>query len=153
MIAQVMDVSSSFSALGVLQTPPSTRLLVSACCPDKDLIVLISRLGGRDRLGLWNYTHGSKIWEVDVGVGDESTVIDIVDIAWSPDGMFLVLTFDVPYLRVRPVDSRCSQSPPRHPPFPTRWHKTIYPTLASTFSISALQDDRRVVVLRRSARE
>ncbi|KAG6899924.1 hypothetical protein C0993_005314 [Termitomyces sp. T159_Od127] len=70
-----MDVTSSLSALGILQTPPSTRLLASACCPDKDLIVLISRLGGRDRLGLWNYSHGSKVWEVDVGVGDEGQSI------------------------------------------------------------------------------
>ncbi|KAG5722502.1 ATP-dependent RNA helicase DRS1 [Termitomyces sp. T112] len=91
-----MDATRSFSALGVLQTPPSTRLLPSACCPDKDLIVLISRLGGRDRLGLWNYSHGSKIWEVDGGVGDENTVIDIVDIAWSPDGQSIVAVHNPP---------------------------------------------------------
>ncbi|KAG6879286.1 hypothetical protein C0992_003890 [Termitomyces sp. T32_za158] len=104
-----MDVTNSFSALGVLQTPPSTRLLASACCPDKDLIVLISRLGGRDRLGLWNYSHGSKVWEVDVGVGDESTVVDIVDIAWSPDGQLIAAVQNPPLVTLHSLQDGTRQ--------------------------------------------
>ncbi|KAG6857580.1 hypothetical protein H0H87_000179 [Tephrocybe sp. NHM501043] len=63
---------------------------------DKDLVALISRLGGRDRLGLWNYSHGTKVWEVDVGLGDENTVTDIVGIAWSPDGQSIVIAHHPP---------------------------------------------------------
>ncbi|KAG6851048.1 hypothetical protein H0H93_002940 [Arthromyces matolae] len=94
-----MDVKSSFSSFGVLQAP-STRLLPSACCPDKDLIVLISRLGGRDRLGLWNYSHSAKIWEVDTGAGDENTMTEIVGIAWSPDGKSLVAVHHPPLITI-----------------------------------------------------
>ncbi|KAF8078603.1 anaphase-promoting complex, cyclosome, subunit 4-domain-containing protein [Lyophyllum atratum] len=77
--------ANGLSPLGVLHIPSSSRLLTSACCPDKDLVALISRLGGRDRLSLWNYSHGSKVWEVDVGAGDENVAADIVGLAWSPD--------------------------------------------------------------------
>lgn len=78
--------ADAFAPLAVLQIPSPSRLLATACCPDKDLVVLISRLGGEDRLSLWNYNHGSKVWEVDAGCANGTNVAEIVDLAWSPDG-------------------------------------------------------------------
>jgi anaphase-promoting complex subunit 4 len=75
---------NAFASIAVLQLPSQSRLLASACCPDKDLVVLISRLGGKDRMSLWKM-QGSKKWEVDVGT-EEASVEEIVGIAWSPDG-------------------------------------------------------------------
>lgn len=79
--------TNAFAPLGVLQIPYPARLLTSACCIDKDLVALISRLGGQDRLSLWNYTHGYKVWEVGVGGADE-TIAEIIGLAWSPDGTY-----------------------------------------------------------------
>jgi anaphase-promoting complex subunit 4 len=76
---------NAFASLAVLQLPSQSRLLVSACCPDKDLVILISRLGGKDRMSLWKM-QGSKKWEVDVGT-EKANAEEIVGIAWSPDGM------------------------------------------------------------------
>src|ERR1700683_1834209 len=75
---------NAFASLAVLQLPSQSRLLVSACCPDKDLVILISRLGGKDRMSLWKM-QGSKKWEVDVGT-EKANPEEIVGIAWSPDG-------------------------------------------------------------------
>jgi len=75
---------NAFSSLAVLQLPSQSRLLTSACCPDKDLVILIFRLGGKDRMSLWKM-QGSKKWEVDVGT-EETNVEEIVGLAWSPDG-------------------------------------------------------------------
>jgi anaphase-promoting complex subunit 4 len=75
-----MDMNA-FASLAVLQLPSVSSLLPSACCPDKDLVVLISR---RNRLGLWK-VQGSKKWEVDIASSERNTE-DIVGLAWSPDG-------------------------------------------------------------------
>jgi hypothetical protein len=75
---------NAFASLAVLQLPSQSRLLVSACCPDKDLVILISRLGGKDRMSLWKM-QGSKKWEVDVST-EESSAEEIVGLAWSPNG-------------------------------------------------------------------
>ena len=72
--------TNAFASLAVLQLTSPSRLLPSSCCPDKDLLIIISRLGGQDRISLWNSTQGTKTWEVDIGAA-------VVDIAWSPDGM------------------------------------------------------------------
>jgi len=77
--------SNAFASLAILHLPSACRLLASACCPDKDLVVLISRLGGQDRMSLWKM-QGSKTWEVEVGT-DENASEQIVGLAWSPDGM------------------------------------------------------------------
>lgn len=77
--------TDAFASLAFLQLPSACRLLASACCPDKDLVVLISRLGGKDRLSLWKL-QGSKKWEVDVGA-DEVSSEEVIGIAWSPDGI------------------------------------------------------------------
>jgi anaphase-promoting complex subunit 4 len=76
--------ANAFAQLAVLQLPAASRLLASACSPDKDLVALISRLGGKDRLSLWKM-QGSKKWEVDVGT-DQSRSEEIVGLAWSPSG-------------------------------------------------------------------
>jgi anaphase-promoting complex subunit 4 len=77
--------SNAFASLAILHLPSTYRLLASACCPDKDLVVLISRLGGQDRMSLWKI-QGTKTWEVNVGT-DENSSGHIVGLAWSPDGM------------------------------------------------------------------
>ena len=61
-------------------------MLRSACCPDKDLLVLTSSSGGlnQDRLSLWKI-QGSKIWDILVA-GAEGIELHIIDVAWSPDG-------------------------------------------------------------------
>jgi len=76
--------TNAFAPLAVLQFPSSCRLLASACSPDKDLAVIVSRLGGKDRMALWKL-QGSKKWEVDVG-SDENSADAIVGLSWSPDG-------------------------------------------------------------------
>lgn len=78
MILTRMD---AFSSLTVLALPSPCRLLATSCSPDKDLIALISRYVGQDRVSLWKYS-GTKIWEADV----DSSDADIPAIAWSPDG-------------------------------------------------------------------
>ncbi|KAF8898719.1 anaphase-promoting complex, cyclosome, subunit 4-domain-containing protein, partial [Infundibulicybe gibba] len=82
------------SCLAAFQLPSPSRLLSSACCPDKDLVALISRLGGQDRLSLWKI-QGSKTWEVDVG-GQDNNSAQIVDLAWSPDGQSIAVAQNPP---------------------------------------------------------
>ena len=77
--------TNAFSSLANFRLPTSCRLVENSCCPDKDLLVLFSRLGGTDRMSLWNINQGSKVWEV--GVGQEGVNSQAVCIAWSPDGM------------------------------------------------------------------
>ena len=85
-----MSAASPFATLGLLNVPASSRLLPSACCPDKDLVVTIARLGGKDRLSLWKM-QGSKKWEVDVDTGADHE--EVIDLAWSPDGKRASLNF------------------------------------------------------------
>lgn len=46
--------------------------------------MLLSRLGGKDRMSLWKM-QGSKKWEVDVSMNETETE-EIIGLAWSPDG-------------------------------------------------------------------
>ncbi|RDB29551.1 Anaphase-promoting complex subunit 4 [Hypsizygus marmoreus] len=100
--------TSAFAPLGILQIPFASKLLPSACCPDKDLVVLISRFGGQDRLSLWNYGHGSKVWEVDAGV-DESSVAEIIAFAWSPDGQSIAVVHDPPQITLHSLQDGSKQ--------------------------------------------
>ena len=86
-----MSVNNPFVSLAKLQLPASSRLLSSACCPDKDLVATIFPQNGKDHVSLWKM-QGSKKWEVDVR-SDSARVRNesIVDLAWSPDG---VLSWD-----------------------------------------------------------
>ena len=79
------NMSNSFTSLANIRLPSPSRLLENACCPDKDLVVLFSRLGGADRMSLWNSNQGSRVWEADIGTDNTSS--HVVGIAWSPDGM------------------------------------------------------------------
>lgn len=76
--------STAFASLAVLRLSSPCRLLPSACCPDKDLVVLVSRLGGRDRLTLWKM-QGAKKWDIEVGCDDNAE--NVAALAWSPCGM------------------------------------------------------------------
>lgn len=71
--------ASSFATLATIQFPSPAHLLASSWCPDKDLLVVIIRLSGKDRLSLWKM-QGSKKWEVDIDTGS------LVAVTWSPDG-------------------------------------------------------------------
>ncbi|KAJ6604670.1 anaphase-promoting complex, cyclosome, subunit 4-domain-containing protein [Mycena vulgaris] len=91
----------TFASLAAVHLPSVCRLLASACCPDKDLLVLVSRLGGRDRMSLWKI-QGSKTWEVDVGTDDKSSE-QIVGLAWSPDGQSIAVAHDPPRVTLHSV--------------------------------------------------
>jgi WD40 repeat protein len=99
--------SNSFISLANIRLPSPSRLLENACCPDKDLVVLFSRLGGADRMSLWNSNQGSRVWEADIGTDNTSS--HVVGIAWSPDGMsrLTTATCEILYLRMQ---DRASQS-------------------------------------------
>ncbi|THH16998.1 hypothetical protein EW146_g3736 [Bondarzewia mesenterica] len=92
---------NGFASLAVLQMPPSSRLLPSSCCPDKDLVVVISRLGSKDRVSLWKM-QGSKKWEVDIHLEGGHNE-EIVDLAWSPDGQTIVLVHDPPRITLHSI--------------------------------------------------
>ncbi|KAF4572895.1 hypothetical protein EYR36_007405 [Pleurotus pulmonarius] len=85
--------TNAFSSLAVLNLQSSYSLFESACCPDKDLVVLVSRHGRKDRLSLWKI-QGPKIWEVQVGLNTQ----EIVNVAWSPDGQTIAVAHNPPGL-------------------------------------------------------
>jgi hypothetical protein len=72
-----------FEVFSTITLAHPSRLYPSACCPDKDLFIVISRYGNKDRVALWKM-QGSKKWEVDVARG--STVSEVVSVAWNPNG-------------------------------------------------------------------
>lgn len=80
----------AFASLAVLQLSSPCRLLPPACCPDKDLVVLVSRLGGRDRLTLWKM-QGTKKWDIEVEC-DESSIESVSALAWSPCGQTIAVS-------------------------------------------------------------
>ncbi|KAL0071986.1 hypothetical protein AAF712_000909 [Marasmius tenuissimus] len=90
--------SNAFSPLTAVQLPSSSRLLSSACCPDKDLLLLVARIAGRDRMSLWKVS-GSKTWEIDVGANSER----IVGFDWSPDGQSIAVAHDPPAITIHSV--------------------------------------------------
>lgn len=77
--------ADNFSSLSVLHLSSPSHILSSSCSPDKDLLLVISRLGIKDTVSLWKM-QGSKKWEVDVSVGNAAHE-EVTGIAWSPDGM------------------------------------------------------------------
>ncbi|PPQ64261.1 hypothetical protein CVT24_008399, partial [Panaeolus cyanescens] len=93
--------AEGFASLARVRLPAPGRLLLNSCCPDKDLIVLLSRLGGTDRLSLWNSQQCSRIWETDVG--NEASGSRVVAIAWSPDGQGIALALDPPAVTVHSI--------------------------------------------------
>ncbi|KAF5355856.1 hypothetical protein D9756_003780 [Leucocoprinus leucothites] len=93
--------TTAFNTLANFQTPTPCRILPSSCCLDKDLVVLISRLGSLDRISLWNTTQGTKIWEVEVGEDMDSAYV--VDLAWSPDGQSVAVLYDPPTVTIHSI--------------------------------------------------
>lgn len=73
-----------FEVLSTLSLAHPSKLLRSACCPDKDLVIIVSRIGNKDRIALWKM-QGSKKWEVEVDKGAPG-IEEVVAIAWNPDG-------------------------------------------------------------------
>ena len=76
--------TDNFASLSVLYLSQPSHLLASSCSPDKDLLLVISRLGSKDSISLWKMQGGKK-WEVDVSTGD-ATHEEVTGVAWSPDG-------------------------------------------------------------------
>ncbi|KAG1750010.1 anaphase-promoting complex, cyclosome, subunit 4-domain-containing protein [Suillus paluster] len=100
---------NAFASLAVLRLSFPCRLLPSACCPDKDLVVLVSRLGGRDRLTLWKM-QGTKKWDVEVG-RDESSVESVSALAWSPCGQTIAVSHEFSRVTLHSVqDGRIERS-------------------------------------------
>lgn len=80
--------SNAFPSVANIHLASHSRLVRESCCPDKDLVIVLSRLGGLERISLWNSNQGTKIWETDVG--DESTSTHVAGLCWSPDGQVLL---------------------------------------------------------------
>ena len=76
--------TTSIVSLANVRLQLKSRLLPSALCPDKDLVVLISQTGNVDKMSLWKM-QGSKKWEVDVSP-NEAERDEITALTWSPDG-------------------------------------------------------------------
>ena len=76
--------TDSFTSLANARLATQSRIFANSCCPDKDLVVLFSRLGGNDRMSLWSLNQGTKKWETDIGDADTSFTAVCMD--WSPDG-------------------------------------------------------------------
>ncbi|KAI9460950.1 anaphase-promoting complex, cyclosome, subunit 4-domain-containing protein [Lactarius psammicola] len=105
------DINRPFVSLAKLSLPVSSRLLPSACCPDKDLVVIVSPQNGKDHVSLWKM-QGSKKWQVDVhSVSARNETI--VDLEWSPDGQAIALIHHPPRVTVHSVqDGHEEHSPP-----------------------------------------
>lgn len=88
---------TAITSLATVRLQAKSRLFLTACCPDKDLVVLISRVGSGDKMSLWKM-QGAKKWEVDLGKGtgapDEVTAVN-----WSPDGEPCVFLYTSSLLR------------------------------------------------------
>ncbi|TFK41138.1 anaphase-promoting complex, cyclosome, subunit 4-domain-containing protein [Crucibulum laeve] len=93
--------TTAFTALRAVHLPSASRLLASSCCPDKDLVVLLSRLGGIDRISLWNSGSCTKVWEVDIG--DENNSAQVIALAWSPDGQSIAVAHDPPSITLHSI--------------------------------------------------
>ena len=75
--------ANPFLSLAVVPLPPNARILPSSWCPDKDLLVVITRPRTKDRISLYKM-QGTKVWEVEFDA-DSPDELQIVDVAWSPD--------------------------------------------------------------------
>ncbi|CCM01973.1 uncharacterized protein FIBRA_04046 [Fibroporia radiculosa] len=94
--------SNPFIPLATIQLPSPARLLPSSWCPDKDLLVVITQLGGKDRLSLWKM-QGSKKWEVGFDSDITTATDEIVGIAWSPDGQSIAAAHNPPRITIHSI--------------------------------------------------
>src|ERR1700753_2711318 len=54
-----------FELFSAITLAHPSKLFRNACCPDKDLFIVVSRVGNHDRVALWKM-QGSKKWEVEI---------------------------------------------------------------------------------------
>lgn len=85
--------------VATIQLPTASRILHASWCPDKDLLVVISRMAHQEKMTLYKM-QGSKKWEVTIqpsNVGKVQT--EVVGVAWSPDGKSIVRPMNVLLIR------------------------------------------------------
>jgi anaphase-promoting complex subunit 4 len=108
-----------------IRTP--ARLLRSSCCPDKDLVVLITRPANKDRLTLYKL-QGTKQWDADVdkSLPDDETIVDIY---WDPTGGAICFLFYTWKLTKRRATHRggAPSTSNQHPFISDRKGRTLVP--------------------------
>lgn len=81
--------ATTIASVATIQLPSTSRILPTAWCPDKDLLVVASH-PHQGKLTLYKM-QGSKKWELTIkphpSFEKKSDEADVVDVAWSPDGM------------------------------------------------------------------
>lgn len=78
--------ATSIASVATVQFSSATQILRTSWCPDKDLLVVFSRVSHQSKMTLYKM-QGAKKWEVVIQprqVGKAE--VDIVGVAWSPDG-------------------------------------------------------------------
>jgi anaphase-promoting complex subunit 4 len=73
-----------FTLAGSLHLTTPSRLPENACCPNKDLVLLITGDDSREKLIMLNM-EGSKKWETEASEVNADHH-RIMGVAWSPDG-------------------------------------------------------------------
>ena len=77
--------------VATIRLPNPSRILHASWCPDKDLLLVISRVAGKARMTLYKM-QGTKTWEVALQHPAQPKVQEeIVSVTWSPDGMHMHL--------------------------------------------------------------
>ncbi|EJD03914.1 uncharacterized protein FOMMEDRAFT_167218 [Fomitiporia mediterranea MF3/22] len=97
------DDSSAIISLATVRLQAKSRLFLTACCPDKDLVVLVSRVGSADKMSLWKM-QGSKKWEVDTNKGCSSSD-EVTALNWSPDGQTIVVAHYPPRISLHSLQN------------------------------------------------
>lgn len=93
---------NAFSSLALVHLPTPARVLRSSWCPDKDLLVVVTRLGGKDRVSLWKM-HGAKKWEVGFDANSTASSDEVVDICWSPDTQTIAIAHNPPRVTLHSI--------------------------------------------------
>ncbi|KAH9946631.1 anaphase-promoting complex, cyclosome, subunit 4-domain-containing protein [Amylocystis lapponica] len=107
-----------FVSLAIVQLPSPVRVLRSSWCPDKDLLVIITRLGGKDRLSLWKM-QGAKKWEVDLDP-DGPNKNEVVAMTWSPDAQTIAIAHEPAKITLHSIqDGHQERAVPLIPPLTT----------------------------------
>ncbi|KAJ3554550.1 hypothetical protein NM688_g3049 [Phlebia brevispora] len=83
--------SQAFKTCSTVKFSSAARLLPSSWCPDKDLVLVVTNVAGKDRLALWPREGGRKMWEVDIN-REASEGSEVTGVAWSPDGLHIAVS-------------------------------------------------------------
>lgn len=81
--------SDGFKTCATVRFSSKARLLPTSWCPDKDLVLVVTNLAGKDRISLWPREGARKMWEVEPNI-EVAEGTQIIDVAWSPDGTLLL---------------------------------------------------------------